>query len=417
MSVSTPAHLIEAISVSGYKSIAKEQKITLRPLTLLAGANSSGKSSAIQPFLLLKQTLEAAYDPGGLLLDGPNVRLTLARQAITKGQRRFSIRFHRRGGSEVQVVYGRVADGRLDVERTVLKSPADGLNASFTAGGSTGNQGPFKTVRRRCFLDVQFDSEDPLGLGVLPKRVYDPEALENFIRGISHLPGLRGNLDRTFRTTAIGEYFPGTFDNYVASIIASWQTPAGRRRLDAVCADMDLLQLTWKVEATRLDDSRVELQVARTHESRSAKVADLVSIADVGLGVSQALPVVVALHAARPGHHVYLEQPELHLHPSAQWRMAQVLASAVKRGVKVIVETHSSLILRGIQTLVATGTLSNDDVVLHWFTRDGKTGHTQVDAAMLDGNGAFGEWPSDFDNVSLHADQAYLDAVARRHIG
>ena len=41
-----------------------EQTIEIRPLTLLAGANSSGKSSMMQPLLLLKQTLEAPYDPG-----------------------------------------------------------------------------------------------------------------------------------------------------------------------------------------------------------------------------------------------------------------------------------------------------------------------------------------------------------------
>ncbi|MEN8219407.1 MAG: hypothetical protein ABFS56_24245 [Pseudomonadota bacterium] len=51
------------ISVSGYKSIYQEQTFEIAPLTLLAGANSSGKSSLLQPLLLLKQTLEARYNP------------------------------------------------------------------------------------------------------------------------------------------------------------------------------------------------------------------------------------------------------------------------------------------------------------------------------------------------------------------
>jgi len=59
---------ITSISAAGYKSLAKEQTIEIRPLTILAGANSSGKSSIMQPLLLLKQTLEALYDPGPLLL-------------------------------------------------------------------------------------------------------------------------------------------------------------------------------------------------------------------------------------------------------------------------------------------------------------------------------------------------------------
>jgi predicted ATPase len=50
---------IESVCIEGYKSLVSEQRLTLRPLTLLAGVNSSGKSSIMQPILLLKQTLEA----------------------------------------------------------------------------------------------------------------------------------------------------------------------------------------------------------------------------------------------------------------------------------------------------------------------------------------------------------------------
>ncbi len=67
---------ISAISVRGFKSLANACRFEIRPLTILAGANSSGKSSAIQPLLLMKQTLDATYDPGPLRLDGPNVRFT-----------------------------------------------------------------------------------------------------------------------------------------------------------------------------------------------------------------------------------------------------------------------------------------------------------------------------------------------------
>ena len=74
---------ITKIAVKGFKSIAEEREIDIRPLTILAGANSSGKSSIMQPLLLLKQTLEAPYDPGPLLLDGPNVQFTLAEQFLS----------------------------------------------------------------------------------------------------------------------------------------------------------------------------------------------------------------------------------------------------------------------------------------------------------------------------------------------
>ena len=75
---------ITRITVKGFKSIADECSIEIRPLTILAGANSSGKSSIMQPILMMKQTLEAPYDPGPLLIDGPNVRFTSAEQFLSK---------------------------------------------------------------------------------------------------------------------------------------------------------------------------------------------------------------------------------------------------------------------------------------------------------------------------------------------
>ncbi len=54
---------ITGITVSGYKSIREEQHIEVRPLTILAGANSSGKSSIMQPLLLLKQNFGISIRP------------------------------------------------------------------------------------------------------------------------------------------------------------------------------------------------------------------------------------------------------------------------------------------------------------------------------------------------------------------
>src|SRR5712692_2873329 len=86
-SKSRPEHNKEGITritVAGFKSISQEQSIEIRPLTILAGANSSGKSSIMQPLLLMKQTLEAPYDAGPILLNGPNVKFTSAGQLLSR---------------------------------------------------------------------------------------------------------------------------------------------------------------------------------------------------------------------------------------------------------------------------------------------------------------------------------------------
>src|SRR5262249_7190501 len=137
---------------------------------------------------------------------------------------------------------------------------------------------------------------------------------------------------------------------------------------------------------------------------------DLVNIADVGLAVSQCLPVIVALRAVRPRQIVFIEQPEVHLHPEAQVALAEILLQAASRKAIVIVETHSDLLLTSVQGLIASGKFPPELVKLHWFSRDAD-GCTRVDSADLDKNGSYGKtWPIDFDEVQLRAQRRFLDA-------
>ena len=75
---------LSGIAIEGFKSIRERRVMPLTALNVVAGANSSGKSSFMQPLLLLKQTLEAAFDPGPLLINGPNVQFTELEQFFSK---------------------------------------------------------------------------------------------------------------------------------------------------------------------------------------------------------------------------------------------------------------------------------------------------------------------------------------------
>jgi predicted ATPase len=129
--------------------------------------------------------------------------------------------------------------------------------------------------------------------------------------------------------------------------------------------------------------------------------------------VSQILPFLVALHAARPGYVVFIEQPEIHLHPRAQMKLAEVIGRAINRGVNVWMETHSSVLLRALQTLIAEGEIRFDAVRVNWFQREQLSGLTRITSREPDRLGRFGDWPADFDEVSMLADRAYLDAVSK----
>jgi hypothetical protein len=405
---------IASLTIKGFKSLAEAQTIEVRPLTFLAGANSSGKSSALQPLLLLKQTLEASYDPGPLLLDGPHVRFTSAEQLLAKtGRQRLTREFEisiavDEPGRSLSLVFQRHGESfklaRMATGEAILEPgmPMERLKGLVPGGSLT-----WKVERERCFLVVR--SEEDRGFALSVSFSWN---IARQIRSIIHVSGLRGNPARSYPTSAVGEFFSGPFEPYVASIIASWQH-SDDTRLQTLGEHMRHLGLTWGVKARSIDATQVELLVGRLSERGRSGKEDLVNIADVGFGVSQVLPILVALLVAKPDQLVYLEQPEIHLHPRAQEALASVLAEAVGRGVRVVAETHSSLLLLALQTVVAKGELSSKNVKLHWFRRDAR-GATRIDSADLDDLGAYGDWPEDFGSVSSEADHRYLSAVEKR---
>jgi AAA15 family ATPase/GTPase len=434
---------ITRISVKGFKSLAEECSIEIRPLTILAGANSSGKSSIMQPLLMMKQTLEATYDPGPLLLDGPNVRFNSVDQFLSrsdgKNESQFnvglemeSVKFRNdqemKSSISFYVTFIKSHIG-MDVAEISYRNDNDAIilrpemteKEMIVALAKTHlkkykitelNDPDFflKTERKRFFLELRmiYKKNDAIFMG-------SEESWKFFyvILGLIHLPALRGNPERNYKKTSVGPRFPGTFEIYAASIIHQWQATKDPR-LNSLGTALDILGLTWKVGAKKVDDVSVEIMVGRlTHEDKNDS-DDLVSIADVGFGISQTLPVIVALLTAEPGQLVYIEQPEIHLHPKAQIAMAQILADAANRGVKVVVETHSSLLLLGIQSLVAEGKIAPEIIKLHWFKRRPKDGITEVISADLDKAGAFGDWPEDFADVELREQSRYMDAAELR---
>lgn len=397
----------------------------------------------MQPFLLMKQTLDSAFDPGPLLLYGANVKITEYAQILSRGKAKYDVtdgfavglrqgphrrhvRFETDENGGVRIALD-VAEEEGDESSVNLSDPitvaqrrrldpiasrqVESLIKSIPRFQTAEPRWTVDAYRNRCFLEPVLTLSDgsvDFRLG-MPVRSYDDEWVD-LIRGIIHVPGLRGNPERSYQRSAVGDTWPGTFETYVASILFEWgQRDPGR--LAELAADLESLGLTWKVVARRVNDASVELMVGRMPHSQQGGAWDLVSVADVGFGVSQTLPVLVALLSAQPGQIVYIEQPEIHLHPRAQLALAECLIKAAGRGVLVVAETHSSLLIRGIQTAVARRRISPDRVSMNWFSRDPADGSQLIAVAELDEQGRFGEWPLDFDDISREADWAYLDAV------
>ena len=426
VSRSPPSEGICSIAVRGFKCLAEESRIEIRPLTILAGANSSGKSSIMQPLLLMKQTLQASYDPGALLLNGPNVKLTSVEQLVPRSRvdpDDHTITFSVEAPESVthRITYSSSKNHEVEIREMDIESGNERISLRPDR-----KEADLKADMLRLFPML---SEPPEGAKVMIHRNrcflafvvgYDDEIFpitffrfpSNDLNRMIHVPGLRGNPERVYERTASGSSFPGTFEKYVATVIAEW-TRNFDPRLKGLQAMLAKLGMTRDVAVRPVNDAQLELQVGRLLEV-TLRRQDFVNVADVGFGVSQVLPVLVALLVAETGQLVYIEQPELHLHPRAQYELARVMADAAKRGVKVVAETHSGLLLLQIQTLLAKGEIDPDLVRLHWFLRNPDDGKTSIRPADLDENGAFGDWPEDFGDVEMEAEGAYLDAVEER---
>lgn len=138
-----------------------------------------------------------------------------------------------------------------------------------------------------------------------------------------------------------------------------------------------------------------------------------VLLSDVGFGVSQVLPVLALINHVPEGSVVVLEQPEIHLHPSVQAGLADALIDAVKkRGVQILLESHSEYLLRRIQRRIAEEVIAEQDVELY-FTTKTRAG-AEIEPLKVDMFGNISNWPKNFFGDELGELNRMLDAQLRR---
>lgn len=144
-----------------------------------------------------------------------------------------------------------------------------------------------------------------------------------------------------------------------------------------------------------------------------------VNLRDVGYGVSQALPLLLEGVVAKPGSLLVVEQPELHLHPRAQARLADILIEIAARGVRCLIETHSEHLILQLRRRIARTTLNktrqglggqvlDDDenpakltveskqIIGYFVERDRETGVSQVEPIEIDQYGQYTRQPDGF---------------------
>lgn len=136
----------------------------------------------------------------------------------------------------------------------------------------------------------------------------------------------------------------------------------------------------------------------------------------VGVGVSQLTPVIVGVLACPKGSIVVLEQPELHLHPSAQSRLADFLLFA-RTDITLVVETHSAALITRMRRRAAEA--DNDDDLLSrmhivFVERGEQDNLSRARNLEFDAYGNLSDWPRGFMDTIEEDTQRILDANMRR---
>lgn len=125
-------------------------------------------------------------------------------------------------------------------------------------------------------------------------------------------------------------------------------------------------------------------------------ISDPTLSTNLGFGISYILPIIATGLTAKKGSYFVIENPEAHLHPSAQSRVGRFLAMVASSGVNVIIETHSDHLINGLQIAVAEKKISNNAVTINFFSHNDKSIQPDVQPISITEKGELTDWPSGF---------------------
>lgn len=356
--------MLTKIRLTNFKAF---NDVTLRcgSLTLLCGVNGTGKSSVLQALLLLRQSVQSgAMHRLRLELQGDLVAIGTGRDALYEDAETdtVGIGLDADGCVSCSLSFRVLSDEGRDSD--VLEAvAADGPSADWWATPPFGGEVNYVHAERVGPRKFYAQSDSMARRGELGAR---GEYALNYLseRGTSLLPPKDPRVQ-------------GTEGRRVLDVVDRWLgevSPGAHLRLDKV-VQADALVAGFSFDRAGDVGSR---------EFRAT---------NVGFGLSYSLPVLTALMASE-GTLCLIENPEAHLHPRGQTRIAELAARAAAAGVQVMVETHSDHFLDGVRIAVRDELLAPSEVAIHYFEREG--GEAKVTSPKMESDGRLSSWPMGF---------------------
>lgn len=416
--------MITHLKLENFKIWRTTGPVRLASITLLLGANSSGKSSLIQSLLLIRQTVRGDDPSLDLNLGNPDVgdsvtlgqfkdvlcRHGAATESTASNQVGIEFRWSEPGNAAESAIfsarYRKGQSGSAELEFLRLGKDGQGFSVQrrkpeiyrLALGNQIkplGQSADFRPQRSFAFSPSTLNKLGSQGEVI---RSVGPALLDELGR-IIYLGPVRRLAQRDYvwagRMPAhIGDDGAKAVDALIASGVACQQA---RKRNQALPAEAYLFEQTvyWLKEMNLAHGLSVRaLGSSARHELLVEADGQASNLKDVGVGVSQVLPVIVAALFARSGHIVIVEEPESHLHPLAQSKLAELLVKVSReRNVQFIVETHSEHLFRRMQTLIAKQQVRPDETAMYFVERNGRD--AKLRGLIPNEFGAI-EWPDKF---------------------
>lgn len=358
--------MLKYLKIKNYKAFAEETTIELRPVTVLYGKNSSGKSSLCK----LIDILSKAFSPSAPAI------LPLRNGEVVLGSRNEDLFYNNvlsglsldvafEDGVEVDVEF-LMNEGRMYVRKYHAHTEYADASVEYRSIDESGKDRYNGLVNLTSFEIMK----------------YDPAALSF---SVNHIGPIRSAAQRAVYASDIdGRHGVGYRGERTPYLL-----------LDSYLRDRKLLESVSDWYKKNMEDQWFDFTENGPGSGSFSLMMHrgnaIVNLADVGEGNNQLLPVITQSFAGRADINI-IEQPALHLHPSAHANVAYRLANAATAtGKKYLIESHSENLLLGLRKLVAEGGLKPEDVIIYYIDHDGKQAFAT--SIEIERNGELSYWP------------------------
>lgn len=385
--------MIKKISFSNFKCL-EGQSFDLKKLNVFSGYNGRGKSSVMQFLLMLSQSVRGARDIDKLHLNGDWVSLGDFDEILTDDNKVSLGCCLETDDSQCGTVDLQYKLGDDDIKVGLVDKCVINDIDYFDTMGALGDAASIDTKRQlkptpqallNILNNVHFISANRVGPVKFVEKQEVPE---------THCVGVNG--DFTINTIS-------TYKNLIAvEMNLDREDHQNHSLKELVSLWMSYIMDGGDVNIdgdTKIEGRKSSSVLALEFSSPLKGTSRFFKSYNVGFGYSYILSVVVTALIAKKDSIVIVENPEAHLHPQAQSRMALLLSKLADKGVQVFVETHSEHILNGFRlaALKEDSAITNEDLSIYFFDNN-----YHIERLVLEPNGRIRNWPKGFFDQSQH---------------